>query len=106
MGASVPLVGRARVVFVSLAATLVCAGGASAAPGWTDITITASDATPLACAYIIPSGTAPAGGWPGVILFHGRLGCEEADTAVARRLDGGMRLGGDHADHRYGELLL
>ena len=71
MRASVRLVGRARVVFVILAAALVCAGGASAAPGWTEVTITASDATPLACAYIIPSGTAPAGGWPGVILFHG-----------------------------------
>jgi ABC-2 type transport system ATP-binding protein len=67
----VRLVGRARFVFVILAAALVCAGGASAAPGWTEVTIQASDATPLACAYIIPSGTAPAAGWPGVILFHG-----------------------------------
>ncbi len=65
------LVGRARVVLVILAATLVCAGGASAASGWTEVTVTASDSTPLACAYVIPSGTAPAGGWPGVILFHG-----------------------------------
>ena len=43
-----------------------------------ELTITASDATPLACAYIIPSGTAPAGGWPGVILFHG-LGQSRTD---------------------------
>jgi dienelactone hydrolase len=71
-------VGRARVIFAILAAALVCAGGASAAPGWTQITIDASDATPLACAYITPSGTAPAGGWPGVILFHG-LGQSHAD---------------------------
>ncbi len=71
MRASVDLVGRARIVFAILAAALVCAGSASAAPGWTEITIDASDATPLACAYIIPSGTAPPGGWPGVILFHG-----------------------------------
>ena len=70
--------GRARVVLVILVAALVCAGGASAAPGWTEITINASDATPLACAYIIPSGTAPAGGWPGVILFHG-LGQSHTD---------------------------
>jgi dienelactone hydrolase len=53
-----------------LAAALVCAGGASAASGWTEVTINTSDATPLACAYVIPTGTAPAGGWPGVILFH------------------------------------
>jgi alpha-beta hydrolase superfamily lysophospholipase len=57
---------------------LGCASGASAAGGWTDVTIQASDATPLACAYIIPDGPAPAGGWPGVILFHG-LGQSYAD---------------------------
>ena len=78
MGASVALVGRARVFLALLVAALACAGGASAASGWTEVTITASDATPLACAYIIPSGTAPAGGWPGVILFHG-LGQSRAD---------------------------
>jgi dienelactone hydrolase len=60
-----------------LVAALACAGAAAysrpaaAAGGWTEVTIPASDATPLACGYIIPSGTAPAGGWPGVILFHG-----------------------------------
>jgi alpha-beta hydrolase superfamily lysophospholipase len=78
MRASVRLVGRVRVALVILAAALMCAGGASAASGWTDVTITASDATPLACAYIIPSGTAPTGGWPGVILFHG-LGQSHTD---------------------------
>ena len=74
------LVGRARVVFAIVAAALVCAGGASAASGWTEVTIKASDGTPLACAYIIPSATAPAGGWPGVILFHG-LGQSRTDMA-------------------------
>lgn len=72
------LVGRVRVAVAILSAALVCAGGASAASGWTEVTITASDATPLACAYIIPSGTTPAGGWPGVILFHG-LGQSHSD---------------------------
>jgi len=74
----VRLVGRARTVFAILGAALVCAGGASAAAGWTEVTINASDGTPLACAYIIPGGTAPAGGWPGVILFHG-LGQSHTD---------------------------
>jgi pimeloyl-ACP methyl ester carboxylesterase len=72
------LVGRVRVFVAIVTAALVCAGGASAAPGWNEVTITASDATSLACAYIIPSGTAPAGGWPGVILFHG-LGQSHTD---------------------------
>jgi dienelactone hydrolase len=71
MGASVRLVGRVRVFLALMVAALVCAGGASAAPGWIEVTINASDATPLACAYIVPSGTVPTGGWPGVILFHG-----------------------------------
>jgi dienelactone hydrolase len=53
------------------AAALVCSGGASAASGWAEVTIQASDSTPLACAYIVPSATPPSGGWPGVILFHG-----------------------------------
>ena len=73
--------GRARLVVAVVAAVLVCGGSASAAsaaPGWTDVTIHASDATALACAYTIPSGTVPAGGWPGVILFHG-LGESRAD---------------------------
>jgi alpha-beta hydrolase superfamily lysophospholipase len=71
-------VGRARVVLALVVAAFACASGASAASGWTAVTITASDATPLACAYIVPNGAAPAGGWPGVILFHG-LGQSYAD---------------------------
>ena len=82
------LVGRARVLFVILAAALVCAGSASAASGWTEVTIQASDATPLACAYIIPGGTTPAGGWPGIILFHGlgqsRLDMEPIGSVAAQ----------------------
>lgn len=74
------LVGRVRAFLALVLAPLVCAGGASAASGWTQVTINASDATPLACAYVVPSGTAPAGGWPGVILFHG-LGQSRADMA-------------------------
>ena len=94
MRASVLPVGRARVALTLLVATLACAGTATysrpaaAAGSWTEVTIAASDGTPLACAYIIPSGTAPAGGWPGVIVFHG-LGQSHADmesigTALAQ----------------------
>ena len=50
----------------------VCGGSASAARASTqELTITVSDGTALACGLILPSGAAPAGGWPGVILFHG-----------------------------------
>src|SRR5690242_2078215 len=82
------LVGRVRVLFVILAAALVCTGSASATSGWTEVTIQASDATPLACAYIIPGGTAPTGGWPGIILFHGlgqsRLDMEPIGSVAAQ----------------------
>lgn len=94
MRASVRLVGRVRVVLALVVAALACAGAASnvlagtraEAPGWTPVTIPASDATPLACAFIIPSGSVP-GGWPGVILFHGlgqsRADMEQIGTAFA-----------------------
>jgi hypothetical protein len=36
----------------------------------------------------------------------GRPGREQPDPAVARRLDGGVRLRGDHADHRHRQRLL
>jgi ABC-2 type transport system ATP-binding protein len=80
---------RARVVVAVVAVALACAGSASAeSAGWTAVTIEASDATPLACAYIVPAGTAPAGGWPGVILFHGlgdsHLDVEPIGSAMAQ----------------------
>jgi ABC-2 type transport system ATP-binding protein len=84
-----------RVVLAVVVAALACAGAAAFSgsavaegAGWTPVTITASDSTPLSCAYIVPGGTAPAGGWPGVILFHG-LGQSHTDmepigTAMAQ----------------------
>jgi pimeloyl-ACP methyl ester carboxylesterase len=78
-------VGRVRVVVALVVAAIACTGAATlsrpavAAGGWIGVTIPASDGTPLACAYIIPAGAAPAGGWPGVILFHG-LGQSHADV--------------------------
>jgi pimeloyl-ACP methyl ester carboxylesterase len=88
-------VGQVRVLLALVVAALACAGaatfsGSAAADGagWIAVTITASDSTPLACAYRIPGGTAPAGGWPGVILFHGlgdsRAQVEPIGTAMAQ----------------------
>ena len=42
------------------------------------VTVTASDGVPLACSIVEPDGTAPSGGWPAVILFHG-LGNSHTD---------------------------
>ncbi len=52
----------------------------SATSGWTQVTIAASDGTSLACAYVLPAGTPPAGGWPGVLLFHGLGGSRSGMT--------------------------
>jgi len=63
---------RARVLVAVAVAVFVCGGSASAARASTqELTITVSDGTALACGLILPSGSPPAGGWPGVILFHG-----------------------------------
>lgn len=69
-----------------VAALLVCAAAASAVyastratgPTTTELTIQASDGTKLACGLVLPGGSPPSGGWPGIILFHG-LGQSHAD---------------------------
>ena len=66
-----------RRLTLAAVVALVWAGAASAATPQ-QLTVTASDGTSLACAVVIPDGTMPAGGWPGVILFHG-LGGSYAD---------------------------
>ena len=71
--------GRFRVVVAVVLVALLCAGGASAVRAGTragrattqELTITASDGTKLACGLVLPAGSPPAGGWPGVLLFHG-----------------------------------
>jgi alpha-beta hydrolase superfamily lysophospholipase len=63
------------VVVVALA--LAWAGSAQAATPQ-QLTIPMSDGVDLACSIVVPDGTAPAGGWPGVILFHG-LGGKHQD---------------------------
>ena len=71
-------VGRARVVVAVVAVSLVCAGAAPAVFASTrssattqELTIKASDGTKLACGLMLPGGSPPAGGWAGLILFHG-----------------------------------
>src|SRR5438128_500310 len=61
MGGSVSLVGRIRVVVAVTAVVLGCVVAASSV----------SAGTKLACGLVLPGGSPPAGGWPGVLLFHG-----------------------------------
>ena len=60
-----------------LLAALAWAGGAAAAAPQ-ELTIAASDGTPLACALVEPDGSPPDGGWPGLLLLHG-LGGSHTD---------------------------
>jgi len=72
-------VGRIRVLVAVAAAVLVVVVAASAVSAGTratrtttqELTITVSDGTKLACGLVLPAGSAPAGGWPGLLLFHG-----------------------------------
>lgn len=73
-----------RIALVCVAALAACLNAAATARpadatnSWQSVTIQASDSTSLSCVYLIPTGSMPSGGWPGVILFHG-LGSEAAD---------------------------
>jgi len=73
-----------RVVIAICVAALVCAGSSAAAraDGSTTqaVTITGAGGVPLACQFVLPAGTAPLGGWPGLVLFPG-LGGTPTDGA-------------------------
>jgi pimeloyl-ACP methyl ester carboxylesterase len=63
---------RARVLLAVAVAVSVCGGSASAARASSqELSITVSDGTTLACGLVLPSGSPPPGGWPGLLLFHG-----------------------------------
>jgi len=65
-------VSRGRVLLAIGVAVIVCGGAASSARAATqELSIKVSDGTTLACGLILPSGSPPPGGWPGLLLFHG-----------------------------------
>jgi esterase/lipase len=63
-------VARSRLLFAAVLAGLLFTGAASAATPQ-QLTIVASDGAKLSCSVVVPDTPAPAGGYPGVILFHG-----------------------------------
>jgi alpha-beta hydrolase superfamily lysophospholipase len=70
-------VGRRTALLAVIVAALTWSGSALAASPQ-QLTIPASDGTQLACSLTEPDGTAPSGGWPAVMLFHG-LGGKHQD---------------------------
>ena len=83
--------GRSRISLALVAVSLVCAGAASVVHAGTrstaratqELTIQVSDGTKLACGLVLPSGSPPAGGWPGLLLFHGLGDSHSQMTAIA-----------------------
>jgi alpha-beta hydrolase superfamily lysophospholipase len=77
-------VGRRVALLAAAVGALVVTPPAGAATQ--ELTLTASDGTPLACALVEPDGTAPATGWPGVMLFHGLGGGHQDLEPLATQL--------------------
>jgi alpha-beta hydrolase superfamily lysophospholipase len=67
---------RGLALVSTVAAALVWSGWSLAATPQ-QLTIPASDGTQLACSLLLPDGTAPAGGWPAVMVFHGLGGTHQ-----------------------------
>jgi predicted acyl esterase len=79
-------VGRRVVALVFAAALVLAAGGAvtpRAAPTFTtqEESLAMDDGVHLAATLYTPSGTAPAAGWPALVLFHG-IGGKRQDLDV------------------------
>jgi hypothetical protein len=62
-----------RAVLALCVATLLCVGSPTAARADAgpvqEVTITGAGGVQLACGFVLPTGTPPAGGWPGIVLF-------------------------------------
>ncbi len=66
---------------------LVAAWAIAAAPahaGSTEISLPMDDGVSLAATLYLPDGTAPAGGWPAVMLFHGLGGTRASMAPIAQ----------------------
>src|SRR5262245_53254888 len=76
-----------RAAIAVCVAALVCAGASGAArtagPTTQNVTITGALGVPLACKFVLPAGTAPDGGWPGLILFPSIPGAPADGTYFA-----------------------
>jgi alpha-beta hydrolase superfamily lysophospholipase len=70
------VVGRRSLLLAAVVAALAWSGSALAAVPQ-QLTFTASDGAKLACSVVVPDAPAPAGGYPGLILFHGLGGRHE-----------------------------
>jgi predicted acyl esterase len=89
---------------VTIAIALLCGGSALAKEGWTktDQTVTASDGVAMATTLYEPTGPAPTGGWPAIIMFHGLGGTRASMNTIAEQTfanEGYAVLTADHRGH-------
>jgi alpha-beta hydrolase superfamily lysophospholipase len=73
------------LLIAAVSAVLVWSASALAATPQ-QLTITASDGVGLACSTVVPDTPPPAGGYPGVILFHGLGGRHQDMEPLATQL--------------------
>jgi alpha-beta hydrolase superfamily lysophospholipase len=70
------------LALLAVVAAFLWSGSALAATPQ-QLTIAASDGTPLSCSLVLPDGASPAAGWPAVMAFHGLGGTHQGLEAVA-----------------------
>lgn len=79
----------ARAVLATCVAVLLCAGASTAAgadaSATKEVTITGTGGVPLGCGFKVPAGTAPANGWPAIVVFPG-LGLTHANEDADQTL--------------------
>ena len=87
-----PVVPSVRVLVVCLLAALVWAGSAHArtdtpsralAYTKTELTLPMDDGAALASTLYVPTGAAPVGGWPAIVMFHGLGGNRQSMNTIA-----------------------
>lgn len=68
---------RVRVALLGAVAAALTWSATALAATPVQLTIPVSDGTQLVCSLVEPDGTAPGGGWPAVMLFHGLGGTHQ-----------------------------
>lgn len=76
---------RPLALLAAVVAAAALAAGSAAATNQ-DVTIDAPDGSKLAATLVLPDGTAPADGWPAVIILHGLGGDRSSSLALADSL--------------------
>jgi ABC-2 type transport system ATP-binding protein len=85
---AVRLVTRGLAALLVVAAVAVGVGWSPSAPTarTAEVSLVMDDGVSLAGTLYLPDGTAPAGGWPGIVALHGIAGTRAQIAAVAEAL--------------------